>query len=287
MRRHDRGMAYRSSGGYSNQGRPDHDRGEGSAEDQPSGHPTPAPSAILRGQGGSSSESQVEMLDTETPADDGIETSELVNSASHLGDLVPPQEPMRNADEAPVLRPAERYETEYLTFFDGSNDATGLIQDLDWLLGVSPWDATVDLPGLNLFDNITELPIWSPESEVSHRSTAAVQPAEVTDSVPRERVLSALAGLPPDVLTSSFFEPENLEHFMQNYWQNYNPHFSLLHKATFSVQQAPPLLLVALLSLGATLSPDEGHYKVAEEIHESLRWLILTVSQSCLMTFLR
>jgi hypothetical protein len=91
-------------------------------------------------------------------------------------------------------------------------------------------------------------------------------------------VLAALVTLPADLLSSSFFDAANLEWFMQSYWENYNPHFSLLHRPTFSVQDAPPLLLVALLTLGATLSPDRNHYQIAEKIHESLRWLIFTVS---------
>jgi hypothetical protein len=95
--------------------------------------------------------------------------------------------------------------------------------------------------------------------------------------VPRDRVLSALTTLPAEILASSFFEAANLERFMQNYWNSYNPHFSLLHRPTFSVQDAPPLLLVALLTLGATLSPIEEHYVVAEQIHQNLRWLIFTV----------
>ncbi|KAK7227951.1 hypothetical protein V2G26_000121 [Clonostachys chloroleuca] len=69
---------------------------------------------------------------------------------------------------------------------------------------------------------------------------------------------------------------KTLEQFMLSYWENYNAHFFLLHQPTFCVQDAPPLLLVAILTLGATLSPDEGHYRVAETIHQNLRWLIFT-----------
>ncbi|KFA46206.1 hypothetical protein S40293_07186 [Stachybotrys chartarum IBT 40293] len=272
MRRHNKGMAYRSSGGYSTRGRP-------SAEipdDSVLGPASPAASATeavgLRGQAsflgdgvgaaeaaaaGPPHDPSATVLqpDGPEPMDLGVQTGQG-----------------RDGQPAEYPQPA----TEYLTFFEGSNDVTGLSQDLDWLFGsISPWDVTAGLGGLDADFHLSV----SPASNVSQCS--AITPSRETVSaywVPRERILHALAILPPEVLNSSFFETTHLEQFMQNYWQSYNPHFSLLHKPTFSVQDAPPLLLVALLTLGATLSPDPEHYQVAEQIHQNLRWLIFTSS---------
>ncbi|KAL4955904.1 fungal-specific transcription factor domain-containing protein [Aspergillus filifer] len=148
-----------------------------------------------------------------------------------------------------------RLDAGYLSFFDACNDATGLSQDIDWLFGNGSW----------------EPPVWSPAgSRMSQGYEAVALGGETVHSIPQVKVLSALMSLPADVLSSSFFDKASLEWFMDSYWQNYNPHFSLLHGPTFSVQDAPPLLLVALLTLGATLSPDKEHYRVAEKIHEKL-----------------
>ncbi|KAL2835859.1 fungal-specific transcription factor domain-containing protein [Aspergillus pseudoustus] len=247
-RRHDRGMAYRKSGGYTTSGRRDGNRGA-SPETSVGG---------LRGQ---------PEITGDAPLCDQLENPEILvdtieqTSANGL-------QPMIGES-----RPSERSDVEYLTFFDGSNDATGLTENLDWLFGIGSWDPSASLDGLNILAPTTELPVWSPTSTTSQGSVLAVGN---THLVPREKVLSALMTLPADVLSSSFFDATSLEWFMQSYWQNYNPHFSLLHRPTFSVQDAPPLLLVALLTLGATLSPDKDHYRVAEKIHESLRWLIFT-----------
>jgi hypothetical protein len=227
----------------------------------------------LRGQ----SEIPLVTDDTTPLRDDQLETPEaLVDTAGPTClDALPPM--------ISESRPNESSGVGYLTFFDVSNDATSLTQDLDWLfgVGVDSWDDAS--AGLYRFNNILnpateQLPVWSPLSGTSSQGSATNAVENAAHLVPRQKVLSALVTLPADVLSSSFFDAANLEWFMQSYWENYNPHFSLLHRPTFSVQDAPPLLLVALLTLGATLSPDRDHYQVAEKIHESLRWLIFTVS---------
>ncbi|KAL5340151.1 fungal-specific transcription factor domain-containing protein [Aspergillus crustosus] len=253
IKRHDRGMAYRKSGGYTTSGTPAGDR-----------HGPSIPDVDLRGP------SEISDDALGTPSRAQLQTPEVLIDTAEQPSLHV-SHPLVSAP-----RPNDRTDLEYLPFFDASNDATGLTEDLDWLFGVGSWDPSAGLDAFNIFNSTAELPVWSPASGTSQGSVFAV---ETVNLVPRDKVLAALATLPADVLSSSFFDGANLEWFMQSYWQNYNPHFSLLHKPTFSVQDAPPLLLVALLTLGATLSPDKEHYRVAEEIHESLRWLIFT-SQS-------
>ncbi|ETN46402.1 uncharacterized protein HMPREF1541_00586 [Cyphellophora europaea CBS 101466] len=164
-------------------------------------------------------------------------------------------------------------------FFDSSTDVQGVREDIDWLFSngnvpesaadgyynAAPWAPP---PPLSL----------SPSSSNSFQSAGDVpnpQPSEWNEV--RANVLSALdLILPPPVLQSSFFEPESLQTFYGIYFANYNAHFPILHAPTFNPQEAPPLLMVAILTLGATLSPDETHFSTADKIHDSLRWLIFS-----------
>lgn len=162
-----------------------------------------------------------------------------------------------------------------LPFFDGPSDGANFTEDLDWLLSTGSWNLS-EFGIVNVHNGAPGHSTTSPLSIVSLEVENAVN-LESGFLTQRENILAALSTLPGQVLASSFFEVPNLEQFMRNYWDSYNPHFGLLHKPTFSVAEAPPLLLVALLTLGATLSPDKGHYEIAEAIHQSLRWLIYTV----------
>ncbi|KAL1960689.1 hypothetical protein VTO42DRAFT_6519 [Malbranchea cinnamomea] len=90
----------------------------------------------------------------------------------------------------------------------------------------------------------------------------------------RTRLLSALSSVPPDVLESSFFYPTNLSSFYDLYFSNYHPHFPILHRPTLDPAEAEPLLITAIVTLGATLTSDENHYRIATLIHDHLRWLI-------------
>ncbi|KAI1335659.1 fungal-specific transcription factor domain-containing protein [Xylariaceae sp. FL0016] len=244
MRRHDNGMVYRRTGGYTTSGSPKSTR--------------------------SGRESvQINAMEID-PADEATDKTDVANSSSmasvgdrdsHRGDLSGVPAELNSSTSVETL------DVEHLTFFDGSNDGAGLNQDLDWLFGATPWDMS------------TAEWTTAPESKASQSSMTSLAPEEEplrNNMVPREKVLSALTSLPIEVLESAFFEPVNLEQFMLRYWEDYNTHFSLFHKPTFSVRSAPPLLLVALLTLGATLSPNDEHYRVAEEIHQNLRWLIFT-----------
>lgn len=154
-------------------------------------------------------------------------------------------------------------------FFEPFENAQGQ-QDLNWLFegGLSDLD----------FDRGS---ILDAQSTVSPLSTTSCQ--FITDDslastdhwvAVRSRLVTALSSIPASVLQSSFFEPSNLHLFKQLYFQHYNAHFPILHEPTFDPTQTPPLLMATVLTLGATLSEDDAHFATAQQLHDSLRWLI-------------
>lgn len=162
-------------------------------------------------------------------------------------------------------------------FFDSSTDVQGVREDLDWLFSTQIPDAQPD--GFFPPPWTTPMPpSLSPSSTNSFQSAPeppTSQPNEWREV--RAHVLSALdLILPAPVLQSSFFEAESMQTFFNLYFANYNAHFPIIHYPTFNPQAAPPLLMVAILTLGATLSPDDSHFHTAERIHDSLRWLIFS-----------
>ncbi|CAI6101090.1 unnamed protein product [Clonostachys chloroleuca] len=267
-RRHDRGMIYRNSGGFINRDAV----GDLDKSLPPSDSVSVSPAVELRGQGDISPHELRPEHVMNSPAFGRAEVESAEFNASDLND--PLLAHQVQVQQHVVVQPMERLGVEHLSFFDESNDATSLMQDLDWLFDASSWDGSGEVDGINLHSP-ANAPTTSPVSDASVGRDIISQ-LENTYRLPRERILSSLSYLPKEVLTSSFFESKTLEQFMLSYWENYNAHFFLLHQPTFCVQDAPPLLLVAILTLGATLSPDEGHYRVAETIHQNLRWLIFT-----------
>lgn len=177
-------------------------------------------------------------------------------------------------------------ETTHL-LFDSSTDVQGVREDLDWLFSndnaapensfeayhQAPWTRPAPAPA----------PVsLSPSSTNSLQSTGALIPPLSEWGEVRAHVLSALdLILPPPVLQSSFFEPESLQSFYTMFFAIYNAHFPVLHAPTFNPRETPPLLMVAILTLGATLSPDDTHFQTAERIHDSLRWLIFSSEAFC------
>lgn len=93
----------------------------------------------------------------------------------------------------------------------------------------------------------------------------------------RGNLLTALNILTPEILMSSFFYPSNLCHFYDLYFQNYHPHFPILHKPTMDPLNAPPLLIAAIVTLGSTLSSNVEHFQISTNIHDSLRYIIFNV----------
>jgi hypothetical protein len=160
-------------------------------------------------------------------------------------------------------------------FFDSATDAQGIREDIDWLFNNPVPDSA---EGFFNAPWTTPAPhSLSPSSSNSFSGPDILNPLPSEWGEVRVNVLSALdLILAPQILQSSFFEPESLQTFHNMYFTNYNAHFPILHAPTFIPQEAPPLLMVAILTLGATLSPDDSHFQTAERIHDSLRWLIFS-----------
>lgn len=255
QRRHERGMSYRNSGGYV----PDTPSSPSAATSQP----VHAPAA------------QVEMV---------IQHTEVASQHQHI-DAVDPalSAPSNSAPmtfdtiDYPDFLQVPEIGNNHHVIFDASDGAQGLVEDLDWLFGNVPFPE--DFP----MDPSLDMTIPNDVSFASPNSTLSQQLSTDTPSLGsspwlnvRARLLEALRTLPQDLLDAPFFEPVNLKSFFDIYFSNYNAHFPILHQASFALDDTPPLLLVALLTLGATLSPDSSHYRTAERIHESLRWLIFS-----------
>ncbi|KAK5555417.1 hypothetical protein LTR46_006442 [Exophiala xenobiotica] len=253
QRRHERGMSYRNSGGY--------------VPDTPT-----SPSAT-------------HVSDAPTgEVDMSLPTEEVVPHQQHTDAMSSPL-PVQS-DTAPLTFETIDYPdflqvpqmgTGHHVIFDASDGAQGLAEDLDWLFG------NVALPEDFPMDPSLDITIPNDVSFASPNSTLSQQLSIDTPSLAsgpwftvRMRLLDALRTMPQDLSGDTFFDAGNLKSFFDIYFTNYNAHFPILHQASFNLDDAPPLLLAALLTLGATLSPDPAHYRTAERIHESLRWLIFS-----------
>ena len=171
-------------------------------------------------------------------------------------------------------------ETSYM-LFDSTRDTQGLNEELDRLFNSLPSDPDMH-DSYNLTDQFVSPCSISPSDTNSHQSLVIAMGTAYDMWVDvAEKVMSALEPMPPSLRNNSFFEPANLENFYYMYFSNYNAHFPILHQASFSCRDAPPLLLLAILTLGATLSEEE-HFAASKAIHDKLRWLVFSVS-SCIM----
>ncbi|KAH9430338.1 hypothetical protein MCOR02_010048 [Pyricularia oryzae] len=266
LRRHDRGMVkYRNSGGYST-------RVElplRHADVQKSEEPGSGPASEYK--------PEQKQLPSRAKSEYSHHVSEspLSSMSQDVLDPVLIQAAQLASQENGYLAPGNTSEPmQQLTFFHGPSDGTWFTQDLDWLFGASPEEVPSRFGDFQPISHSSPLESF-PGSFVP--PPCHNQDSDFIDPVSRQRVMEALSSLPSELLTSTFFDAANLQMFMQKYWLEYNPHFQMLHRPSFVVADVPPLLLVSLLTLGATLSPDDSHYAVAEKIHQNLRWLIFTL----------
>ncbi|KAJ5814499.1 Krueppel c2h2-type zinc finger protein [Penicillium riverlandense] len=168
-------------------------------------------------------------------------------------------------------------------FMDPSFTGSDPLLDFEWLFDNVPTDFSAPADG-GLTDIIspghsastTEMsPPSFPMQSQNIRLPAPASPYSFAPWViVQDRLFDALSTLPHELITSSFFSPSNLSHFYDLYFENYHPHFPILHKSTLDPTTAPPLLMTAIVTLGSTLSSEPAHFEGAVKIHDSLRYII-------------
>jgi hypothetical protein len=90
-------------------------------------------------------------------------------------------------------------------------------------------------------------------------------------------ILVSLSQLDVRILRSPFFDVGNLRMFYDLYFKHYHPQFPIIHQGTLSVTTCHPLLLIAILDLGSTMVTDETLFDLGQQVHHSLRLIILNV----------
>ncbi|CUM65869.1 uncharacterized protein PRCAT00003519001 [Priceomyces carsonii] len=98
-----------------------------------------------------------------------------------------------------------------------------------------------------------------------------------------ETVRKNMIKIIPSLGLNDDFSLLGIEKCLETYWLVFHPQYPILHRPSFSNFEAHPLLLLAMIMLGASLSScikDDGNVMhanpeaLAMEIAESLRWLI-------------
>lgn len=169
-------------------------------------------------------------------------------------------------------------------FFDPSLNIPDPSLDFEWLFDnvSTEFNANGDLPAMvSPESSISGTHISPPSFPMHNQGIASYPQNNQLPSAPwvvvQGRLVEALSTLAPDILMSPFFYPTNLAHFYDLYFQNYHPHFPILHKPTLDPTSASPLLVAAIVTLGSTLSSDAAHFETAVNIHDSLRYIIFNV----------
>lgn len=168
-------------------------------------------------------------------------------------------------------------------FFDDSANIQDLPDDLDWFFentqpDLMAMDLETSFAPTETFESHEAGAILSLPSYHQQSASPSTSTYESTWSIACSNILASLHSLPPDLLESPFFHPPNLAMFYDLYFKNYHHHFPILHRPSLSITEAPPLLLTAILTLGATLAPDPAFFYIGQRIHDALRWIIFAVS---------
>lgn len=205
-------------------------------------------------------------------------------------DFQNPDPTVQNSDPHNMSFALPQFVEDHVTslFFDSSTNVPDPALDFEWLFDNLSAD-------LNAGGGSTGIPsITSPHSsisatEISPPAIPVPSPAHIRHSLSpqssrisswtevRANLLKALTTLDPEIAMSSFFYPSNLAGFWDLYFENYHPHFPILHKHTLDPVKASPLMVAAIVTLGSTLSKDAVHWHTSTKIHDTLRYLIFGV----------
>lgn len=183
-------------------------------------------------------------------------------------------------------------------FFDPSTNIPDPALDFEWLFdnlsadlntaGGSAGIPSVTSPHSSISAPEISPPALTVPSPAHIRHPSSPQTSQISPWVEvRANLLKALGTLDPEIAMSSFFYPSNLAGFWDLYFENYHPHFPILHKHTLDPAQASPLMIAAIVTLGSTLSGDAVHWDASIKIHDTLRYLIFGVRISLLQPALK
>ncbi|CCH60734.1 hypothetical protein TBLA_0D02300 [Henningerozyma blattae CBS 6284] len=82
-----------------------------------------------------------------------------------------------------------------------------------------------------------------------------------------------LVTLIPDIKSIAI---SDLRKSVKSYWRNFHPQFSFLHKPSFHIDNAPQILILAMIMTGASFLGPEFRHSVSDTICGPLRWIIFT-----------
>ncbi|KAJ5174192.1 Krueppel c2h2-type zinc finger protein [Penicillium canariense] len=263
QKRHERGMWFRNSGGF---------RQEEEA-------PKPRPAHTRSSEPAAPS----------VTADDGSELPAIQTDARDGPDPPVPNIRPCAAGHAPTvdsLHPPDVAPEGNVTslFLDPYFSAPDPLLDFDWLFENVPTGfSTTDKARLDMISparTASTSDLSPPSFPMVAQSIRFPMPSDSSSLAPwavvQGRLFDALRTLPQAILTSQFFFPSNLSHFFDLYFENYHPHFPILHRPTLDPTAVPALLIAAIVTLGSTLSTDASHFETSVQIHDSLRYIIFT-----------
>ncbi|KAJ5679945.1 Krueppel c2h2-type zinc finger protein [Penicillium macrosclerotiorum] len=170
-------------------------------------------------------------------------------------------------------------------FLDPSFSAPDPLLDFDWLFenvpasfGATDEDGLTDMISPSRTSTSDMSPPYFPMNSQAIRFPLPPDPSSFAPwALVQGRLFEALRTLPQAVLALPFFIPSNLSHFFELYFENYHPHFPILHRPTLDPTTAPALLIAAIVTLGSTLSNDVTHFETSIQIHDSLRYIIFNL----------
>ncbi|KAF3396448.1 Zinc finger protein klf1 [Penicillium rolfsii] len=169
------------------------------------------------------------------------------------------------------------------SFWAGCNQVPSVQDGLDWFFEplqdisdlVDPSIPQFEPDAFTLRDADNQAARAAADEEALNNSIVSNTDQHNDWNFARSSILESLDQLDIRVLASPFFEVDNLKMFFDLYFKHYHPHFPIIHSATFSVIACHPLLLIAILNLGSAMAMDEVLFDFGQQVHHSLRLIIL------------
>lgn len=174
--------------------------------------------------------------------------------------------------------------------------SSSTFQGIQWLLGHSPkttsatgrhsnhpengafhghYESPLELSSLSVLEEIFS---FSPEFPNAESQTSV-----------DDEMLIEMAKCIPSVKNHPDFVAQKLEWFLEVYWLLYHSQYPILHRPSFSAHDTPPLLLISMIMMGASLSKrtiEAVHIQLVDPdglsgmIAGPLRWLIFSSEQA-------